>query len=411
MIGEATVTNPAVRDKRRMLLVIAVSEFLGMSVWFSASAVIPALTADWLLTGSGQAWLTMSVQAGFVLGAFASSLFNVADYVPGHLLFASSSFLAALSTALIPFLANGLTVALPLRFLTGLLLAGVYPVGMKIIATWTREDRGFGIGVLVGALTLGSAAPHLINALGGIKAWQPVLYIASALAFLGGVITFMFVREGPYRTPFRKFNWKYVGQIFRKRDLFLANVGYLGHMWELYAMWAWIPIFLFKSFESNGIHPVWASAAAFAVIGIGGAGSIVAGYFADRVGRTTVTIVAMATSGSCALCAGLLFGGNPTLLILLCLVWGFAVVADSAQFSACVTELCQTEYVGTALTLQTSLGFLLTLITIRLIPVLVDLMGWPWAFAFLSIGPAIGVIAMGRLRSLPSAQQLAGGRK
>jgi MFS family permease len=411
LIGEAAVTDPALRSKGRMLLVIAVSEFLGMSVWFSASAVIPALTADWLLTGSDQAWLTMSVQVGFVVGAFASSLFNVADYVPSHLLFGITSCLAALATALIPFLAPGLTVMLVLRFLTGLLLAGVYPIGMKIISTWTREDRGFGIGLLVGALTLGSAVPHMISALGGIKSWQPVLYFAAALAFLGGMITLLFVREGPYRTPFRHFNWKYVGQIFRKRELTLANLGYLGHMWELYAMWAWTPIFLLKSFEMNAIQPVWASVAAFAVIGIGGAGSLVAGYLADRFGRTTITMVSMVISGSCALFAGFLFGGNPALLILLCLVWGFAVVADSAQFSACVTELCETEYIGTALTLQTSLGFLLTLITIRLIPVLVDLMGWSWAFAFLAIGPAVGVIAMGKLRSLPSARRLAGGKK
>ena len=382
-----------------------------MSVWFSASAVIPALTLDWHLTGSDQAWLTMSVQAGFVVGAFASSLFNLADYVPGHLLFAVTSILAALSTALIPFLAPGLTVTLVLRFLTGAFLAGVYPVGMKIIATWTKEDRGFGIGLLVGALTLGSAAPHMINALGGIKSWQPVLYSSAGLAFVGGMITLLFVHEGPYRIPFRRFDLKYVGTIFRERELTLANLGYLGHMWELYAMWAWIPIFLLKSFEMNAIQPVWASLASFAVIGAGGAGSIVAGHLADRFGRTIVTIVAMAVSGSCAFIAGFLFGGNPALLIILCLVWGFAVVADSAQFSACITELCESDYIGTALTLQTSLGFLLTLVTIRLIPVLVDLTGWSWAFAFLSIGPVIGVIAMGRLRNHPSAQRLAGGRK
>ena len=411
MTGATVIIDPAFRNKRRMLLTIALSEFLAMSVWFSASAVIPALTADWMLSGSDQAWLTMSVQAGFVVGAFASSVFNVADYVPSHLLFAVTSVLAACATALIPFLAPGVTATLVLRFLTGLLLAGVYPVGMKIVATWTKEDRGFGIGILVGALTLGSAAPHLINALGGIRTWQPVLYIAAAPAFLGGAMTLLFVREGPYRTPFRHFNWSYAGEIFRTRDLLLANLGYLGHMWELYAMWAWIPIFLLKSFEQNHIQPVWASVAAFAVIGIGSAGSIAAGYLADRVGRTTITILSMAISGSCALLAGFLFGGNPVLLLVLCLVWGFAVVADSAQFSACVTELCQTEYIGTALTLQTSLGFLLTLVTIRLIPVLVDLIGWSWAFAFLSVGPVLGVIAMSMLRGLPSAQQLAGGKR
>ena len=411
MNGEVEVNGLEPGKRRRMFVVISLAEFLGMCVWFSASAVIPALTHDWALTGADQAWLTMSVQVGFVVGAFAFSLSNIADVVPGHLLFAATSVLSAIATALIPFLSAGLLVTLVLRFLTGLLLAGVYPVGMKIIATWTKEDRGFGIGLLVGALTVGSAMPHGINALGGITNWQPVLYVASVMAFLGGVITFLFVREGPYRAPFQNFNWKYTGQILRERDLLLANLGYLGHMWELYAMWAWTPLFLLSSFQLNGIHPVWASVGAFAVIGVGGAGSVLAGYLADRVGRTAITIISMVISGSCALLAGFLYGGNPLLLILLCLVWGFAVVADSAQFSACVSELCRAEYVGTALTLQTSLGFLLTLITIRLIPVLVDLLGWSWAFAFLSIGPAVGVMAMARLRSMPSALRLAGGKR
>ncbi|MFL7870408.1 MAG: MFS transporter [Anaerolineales bacterium] len=398
-------------NKWRTIILLSLSVLFSMGVYFSASAVVPALTNLWALDDSGRAWLTMSVQLGFVIGAVLSALTNLSDILPAPRLMAVSAFLAGLSTALIGLIATNFPVALILRLLTGIFLVGVYPVGMRIIATWTKEDRGLGIGLMVGALTIGSASPHIVNALGGVGDWKMVIYSAAGLAALGGLIALAFIKEGPYRTSTPKFNWKYAGEVMRNRELVLANVGYLGHMWELFAMWAWIQVFLTASFSLVGLNEVWASAVAFAVIGIGGLGSIAAGQLADRFGRTTLTIVSLVTSGVCSIIVGLLFGGNPIPLVILCLIWGFAIVADSAQFSAAVSELCQKEYTGTALTLQTSLGFLLTLVTIRLVPTLEGYFGWNWAFAFLALGPIVGIWAMYALRRSPEAVKLAGGNR
>ncbi len=401
-------TGRAEFGKWPTLLWLALATLLAMATWFSASAVVPALTAAWDLDEAGRAGLTMSVQLGFVVGALGSALLNLADRVPTRRLFAFSALLAAAATALVP-IASGLALALPLRFLTGLALVGVYPVGMRIVATWTRTDRGLGIGLLVGAITLGNAMPHLLNAAGGADDWRRVLYAAAALAVLGALIAAVVAREGPYATRIPPFDWRQAGRILRQRELVLVNLGYLGHMWELFAMLTWLPIFLAASFRASGHDPAWASLTAFVAISMGALSSLAAGILADRLGRTTITIAALAVSGSCALLTGWLFGAQPALLVPLCLLWGLAVSPDSAQFSAAASELSRPEYIGTALTLQTCLGFLLTLVTIRLVPSLEPWAGWGWAFAALALGPVVGIWAMSNLRRWLAATR-SGGR-
>jgi MFS family permease len=390
--------------------VLAIAELLGMSLWFSGSAVVPALTIKWNLTEAGVNWLTLSVQLGFVAGTLLSAFLNLPDIISPRHLFTLTAIAGALVNAAFAWFAHGAPMGILLRFLTGMFLAGVYPPAMKILATWFRHGRGLALGVLVGALTLGKAAPYLINGIGSVD-WRYNVMFVSVLAVLGGLLVLFFVSDGPYALPAARFDWKQVGKVFGNRGVRLANLGYFGHMWELYAMWTWIPFMIRASLSLRKSDPSFAELGSFLVIGFGAAGCIVAGLVADRVGRTVVTSYAMAISGSCCLVIGLLFGANPILLLIVAAIWGASVVADSAQFSACVTELGDPQYIGTALTIQTCLGFLLTTISIELIPRFVNLVGWRYAFMILAPGPLFGVISMLRLRRLPEAAKIAQGRR
>jgi MFS family permease len=399
-------------SKAASVTIIAVSQVAAMALWFSASAVVPALAAEFKLSNFMQAAFTSAVQVGFVIGCVASALLGLADRIDPRRLFAVSAAVGAGANALLLAIDPTSLAAPLLRIVTGICMAGVYPVGMKLVSTWAKGDMGLMVGLLVGALTLGSAAPHLFNALGGVN-WRITLAIASVSA-LASAILIGLAGLGPNRAPAPRFDPHYVLTAWREVPLRLANFGYLGHMWELYAMWAWIGVFLNASFALTLPHDISSTAAklaAFATVASGAIGCVGAGFLADRLGRTTLTIVAMAISGSCAASVGLLFGGAPWALVALCVVWGISIVADSAQFSASIAELSDPARVGTMLTSQTALGFTLTLATIHLMPYWVDALGWRYAFVPLAIGPALGVWAMARLRVHPAAVRLAGGRR
>lgn len=383
-----------VNRKGSALALLALAELLGMSVWFSASALAPQLKAAWALSDVQAGWLSSAVQLGFVAGTATAALLNLADILPSRTYFGLSALAAgACNAALLA--AGGFAPGLLSRFGVGFFLAGVYPPAMKMIATWYRDGRGFAIGTVVGALTVGKATPFLLHGLehAGLA---PVVLAASAAAGVAGVLVLAGYRDGPFAFERRPFAWRLVGVVWRDRGVRLAVAGYLGHMWELYAMWSWIAAFLAAG---AGLAPRAADLAGFAAIAVGGAGCVLGGLAADRFGRERLTIWAMALSGACAAVIGLT-AAAPGLVVAVAIVWGFAVVADSAQFSALVTELAPPHAVGTALTLQTSLGFLLTMASIQLVPHLVGVLGWRWAFVALALGPVAGITAMRRLQRL-----------
>jgi MFS family permease len=284
------------------------------------------------------------------------------------------------------------------RLATGFCLAGVYPPALKLASTWFQRGRGTALGIVVGALTLGSAVPHLVNGLGGLD-WHVVVWTTSALTLVGGLIGALAVPEGPYRFPTARFDPRQLHRALANRGVRLASLGYFGHMWELYAMWAWFLVF-FSAVADGGRGAAYAT---FAVIGVGALGCWAGGVLGDRWGRPETTAAAMAVSGVCALLIGVVGQWSAAAALAVGLVWGFTVVADSAQFSTLVTELADQAYVGTALAVQLAVGFALTVATIWLVPYWEDGVGWRWAFAFLAPGPALGIAAMLRLRRVAAS--------
>jgi MFS family permease len=391
---------PSRTNQQRAL--IAVVQVLGLSAWFSATAVAPSLRSEWGIGATGAVWLTASVQIGFVAGAVASAVLNLADRTTPQYLLAVSALCAATCTAALAVFVNGLWAAIPLRFFTGMFLAGVYPVGMKLMASWSQSaDRGRTFGVLLAGLTLGSALPHLISGLGPLP-WRTVMLAAASLTVAGAVVALTSVRTGPHLdiravTP----NPRYALAIFADRAPRLVSLGYFGHMWELYALWTWLSMFVAAGRAQRGEAASSSTGViAFVTIGVAGTvGCLLGGWASDRFGRSPSAVAALVISGACCLASPIFFTAPTRVLVVFLLVWGAAVIADSGVFSTSLSETTDPRFVGTALTAQIAIGFLLTVVTIQLVPVVADLIGWKYAFLLLAPGPLIGAVAMSALRA------------
>lgn len=394
--------EPRIEGAGRMLSLVGMAELLGMSVWLAASVVAPELRDRWDLTAAQAGWLTSAVQLGFVGGTLLAAVLNLADLLPVRWYFAAGAVGAAaanLALLVVP----GFPLAVLSRLVTGFCLAAVYPPAMKMVATWYRSGRGFAIGVVVGALTVGKATPYLVEALGGVG-FRPVILATTAAAGLAAILVIVGYREGPYPFIRRAFSWSLVGEVVRVRGWRLTTAGYCGHMLELYACWTWLATFLGAGALAAGgmVSHRGVALATFGAIGIGGLACVWGGSVADRIGRERLVRGAMMASGACALLTGVAWFLGFGVLVVVAVVWGWFVIADSAQFSTLVTEQVPSHAVGTALTLQTSIGFAISTISIQAVPRMADWLGWQWSFGALALGPALGVLAIRRLqRSRP----------
>lgn len=384
---------------RRALALISFSVLLATSTWFSGTAAAPVLNRLWRLTEIQGSWLTISVQIGFILGTFCYAALNLPDVFSARTVFFVSASLGALFNAGFAVLSQDLETALVFRFLTGITLAGVYPVGMKLVAQWHRRGLGWSLGVMLAALTLGTAFPYLLFALKVSPNWRYLLLISSGLAFVGGGLVKFFLPKGPFLREPAPFEPRMMFRIFQYREFRLQALGYFGHMWELYAFWSLSAAFLTASFHRTGSSLLESvPLLAFGAIGMGAVGCVSGGWMSRAWGETRVAQVSLLVSGVLCLASWWIFEQNGIFVAAAAILWGFFVISDSPQFSALAAKLCPSRYTGTALTVQNGIGFAITALAIQVTAWLGQTLGWKWAFLYLSLGPILGLVSLSRLR-------------
>lgn len=394
MLPQTDLAQGTVGSGRGQRWLIALVQVLGLSVWFSVSAVAPNLRADWGLGTGDLLWLTAAVQLGFVVGAVTSGVLNLPDRVPLPVLMVASTFAAAAATVGFVVWADGLGSGVVWRFVTGIFLAGIYPPGMKLMTTWAApSDRGRAFGLLIACLTMGSALPYGVSGLVDLP-WRTVVSIAAGIAVLGGVLAAAFLRTGPFAAPSSPAHPRHALAGFKERSPLMANLGYFGHMWELYAWWTWLPLFLTQAMSGSSwtVDPTFV---AFLMIGVAGAlGAVIGGRVADHYGRRMAAVGALAISGTCCLVSPALPVLPLALSLVVLVLWGASIIADSGVFSAALSETVDQRYIGTALTVQMAVGYLVTVVSIQIVAAVGETWGWQSALLILAIGPLIGASAM-----------------